>query len=401
MAEAYIIDAIRTPRGRGRAGGSLNEIKPVTLLVGLLKEMNRRYEFPTEAIEEFICGVVHPTSDQGSCIPRTAILAAGYDEKVAGLQINRFCGSGLDAVNIASSLIKSNLADLMLAGGVESLSRVPFNSVNGPERQDPETAFQLKFMNQGVSADLLATLNGYTREQVDAFGLRSHKRAASAWKEGRFSRSVVPVKDRNGLLVLDHDETVRGNTTMEKLAALKPSFEELGTSSYDALVPFKYPQVERVKHVHTGGNSSGVVDGASLVLLASETAIKTYNLKPRARVISSAIVGQDMTIMLTGPVPTTQKALKRAGLTVDQIDIFEVNEAFAVVPLYLMDQLGIPDEKVNISGGAIAMGHPLGATGAMLVGHCVDELERTKGHYGLITLCTASGMGTAAVIERL
>lgn len=401
MSDAFIVDAVRTPRGRGRAGGTLNEIKPVTLLVGLLKEMRERHQFPTAAVEEFICGVVHPVSDQGSCIPRTAVLAAGYDVTVAGLQINRFCGSGLDTVSIAASLIRTGSADLMLAGGVESLSRVPFNSANGPERQDPETALQLKFINQGVAADLLATLYGYTREQLDTFGMRSHQRAALAWREGRFSRSVVPVRDRNGLMVLDHDEIVRGDTTLQKLATLKPSFKDLGNTSYDALVPFKYPQIERVNHVHTAGNSSGVVDGASLVLLASEAALKAYNLKPRARVVSSAVIGQDLTIMVTGPVPTAQKALKRAGLTVDEIDVFEVNEAFAVVPLYVMDQLRIPEEKVNIGGGAIAMGHPLGATGAMLIGHCIDELERTGGHYGLITLCTASGMGTAAVIERV
>lgn len=401
MGEAFIVDAIRTPRGRGRAGGSLNEIKPVTLLVGLLKELKKRNDFPTSAVEDFICGVVHPTSDQGSCIPRTAVLAAGYDVTVPGLQINRFCGSSLDATSIAANLIRSGSADLLLSGGVESLSRVPLNSVNGPERQDPETAFQLKYIPQGIAADLIATMYGYSREQLDRFGLRSHQRAALAWSEDRFSRSVVPVVDRNGMVVLDHDETIRGDTTLEKLAKLKPSFEDIGSSSYDYLVPSKYPQVERVKHVHTGGNSSGIADGASLVLLASEAALKAHNLKPRARVVSTGVVGQDMTIMLTGPVPATQKALKRAGLSVDDIDVFEVNEAFAVVPLYFMDQLGVPEEKVNLSGGAIAMGHPLGATGAMILGTCLDELERTGGRYGVITLCTGSGMGTTAVIERL
>jgi acetyl-CoA C-acetyltransferase len=401
VTEAFVYDAIRTPRGRGKASGSLYEVKPITLLTGVLKELQRRHDLDTSQVDDVVMGCVTPVGEQGSCIAKTAALAAGWDFRASGVQLNRFCASGLEAVNMAAQKVRSGWEDLVVAGGVESMSRVPLGTDRGPWACDPETAFDTAFIPQGISADLIATLEGFTREQVDSYALRSQQRAAAARDAGRFKRSVVAVEDAIGDVILDHDEFIRPQTTLEGLAALKTSFDKMGEMGYDAVAIQRYPQVERIKHVHTPGNSSGIVDGAAAVLIGSPDKGKQLGLTPRARIVSVALSGADPTIMLTGPMPAARKALAKAKMQIEQIDLFEINEAFAVVPMKFMKELHVSDEIVNVNGGAIAMGHPLGATGAMILGTLIDELERRKLRYGLATLCVGGGMGIATIVERL
>jgi acetyl-CoA C-acetyltransferase len=401
MAEAFVYDAIRTPRGRGKSSGSLHEVKPVRLLTTLMHELQRRHDLDTSQVEDVVVGCVTPVGDQGAVIPKTAALAAGWDVKVAGVQVNRFCASGLEAVNMAAQKVRSGWEDLVVAGGVESMSRVPMGSDGGAWALDPETNIATSFIPQGIGADLIATLDGFTREMVDEFGVRSHHKAAAAQRAGHFDRSVVPVHDDLGIAILERDETIRPDTSVEGLSQLKPSFAKIGAMGFDAVALRKYSQVARIEHVHHAGNSSGIVDGAALTLIGNEEAGKRLGLAPRARIVSVALTGTDPTIMLTGPMPATRKALQKAGLGIDDIDLFEVNEAFAAVVMRFMRELGVPEEKINVNGGAIAMGHPLGATGAMLLGTMIDELERRKLKRGLITLCVGGGMGIATIVERL
>ena len=401
MSDALIFDAIRTPRGKGKKDGSLHEVKPVDLLAGTLDALQRRHGFPTELVDDVVMGCVSPVGEQGSCIAKTAALKAGWDFRASGMQINRFCASGLEAVNLAAQKVASGFEDLVVAGGVESMSRVPIGSDGGAWSQDPQTSFDTAFVPQGIGADLIATLEGFTREAVDGYALESQRRAAAARDEGRFDRSVVPVTDAIGLPILERDEFIKPRTTLEGLASLKLAFDALGELGFDAVALQRYPQVERIEHVHTAGNSSGIVDGAAAVLVGNERIGRQLGLAPRARIVATALSGADPTIMLTGPMPATRKALAKAGLTIDDIDLFEVNEAFAVVPMRFMKELGVPHEKVNVNGGAIAMGHPLGATGAMLIGTLLDELERRQLRYGLATLCVGGGMGIATIVERL
>ncbi|MFE1783138.1 acetyl-CoA C-acetyltransferase [Streptomyces sp. NPDC059506] len=401
--EAYVYEAIRTPRGRGKANGALHGTKPIDLVVGLIHELRRRLPgLDPAAIDDIVLGVVTPVGDQGSDIARTAAIAAGLPDTVAGVQENRFCASGLEAVNLAAAKVRSGWEDLVLAGGVESMSRVPMGSDGGAWAMDPMTSFETGFVPQGIGADLIATLGGFSRRDVDEYAAMSQERAATAWKEGRFDRSVVPVTDRNGLVVLDRDEHMRPGTTADSLASLKPSFAAIGEAGgFDAVALQKYHRVERIDHVHHAGNSSGIVDGSALVAVGSREAGERNGLTPRARIVSAAVSGSDPTIMLTGPAPASRKALARAGLTVDDIDLVEINEAFAAVVLHFVRDMGLPLDKVNVNGGAIAMGHPLGATGAMILGTLVDELERRDLRYGLATLCVGGGMGIATVVERL
>ncbi len=401
MAEAMIYDALRTPRGKGKKDGSLHEVKPISLLTGVLKQLQQRHDLDTAQVDDVVMGCVTPVGEQGSCIAKTAALAAGWDWRVAGVQLNRFCASGLEAVNIAAQKVRSGWEDMVVAGGVESMSRVPLGTDRGPWACDPETAIGTLFVPQGIGADLIATLEDFSREDVDRFALGSQKRAADARANGRFAKSVVPVTDSTGDTILAEDEFIKPHSTMEGLGSLKLSFEDMGRMGYDAVALTRYPQVERIRHVHTAGNSSGIVDGAAAVLIGSEEKGKALGLTPRGRVVATALSGADPTIMLTGPMPAAQKALAKANMTIDQIDLFEVNEAFAVVPMKFMKALGVPEEKVNVNGGSIAMGHPLGATGAMIVGTLLDELERRKLRYGLATLCVGGGMGIATIIERL
>ncbi|WP_067865874.1 acetyl-CoA C-acetyltransferase [Nocardia shimofusensis] len=400
--DVYVYDAFRTPRGRGR-GGALHGVKPISLVVGLLRALqDRNPSLDPKRVDDLILGVVSPLRDQGADIARTAALAAGLPETVAGVQMNRFCASGLEAVNTASQKVASGWESLVLAGGVESMSRVPMGSDGGAWANDPETNLTTGFVPQGIGADLIATLEGFTREDVDAFAVESQRRAATAWDEGRFARSIVPVLDRNGQTILDHDEHIRRGTTLESLGKIKPAFAALGTQAgFDAVALQKYHWVERIDHVHTGGNSSGIVDGAALVAIGNEAIGKELGLTPRARIVAGAVSGSDPTIMLTGPAPASRKALEVAGLSVDDIDLFEINEAFSSVALRFMKDLDIPHEKLNVNGGAIAMGHPLGATGAMLISTVVDELERRDQRRGLITLCVGGGMGIATIVERV
>ncbi|MFJ9470832.1 acetyl-CoA C-acetyltransferase [Streptomyces caniferus] len=398
--EAFLYEAIRTPRGRGKKNGALHGTKPITLLTGLIDELLRRHPgLDPAAIDDLVLGSVMPVGDQGGNIAKAAALAAGLPDTVCGVQLNRYCSSGLEAVNTAAARVRSGWDQLIVAGGVESMSRVPMGSDGGPWAFDPETSRKGAFVPQGVSADLIATIEGFTREDVDAYALQSQRRAAAAWSGGHFAKSVVPVVD-HGVPVLDHDELVRPETTLGGLGALPPSFAAPG-ALYDAIALQKYHWVERIEHVHTPGNSSGIVDGASLVLVGSERAGTALGLTPRARVVAAALTGTDPLIMLTGPAPATRKVLGLAGLTVDDIDLFELNEAFASVVLKFVKELDLPMEKVNVNGGAIAMGHPMGATGAMLVGTVVDELERRQARRALVTLCVGGGMGIATVIERL
>ena len=401
--EAYIYEAIRTPRGKGKANGSLHRVKPVSLVVGLLNELTARHPgLDPATIDDIVLGCVTPVGDQGADIARTAALAAGLPTTVAGVQVNRFCASALESINLAAQKVASGWDQMVVAGGVESMSRVPMGTDGGAWAMDPETAYDTYFVPQGISADLIATTEGFTREDVDAYAVRSQELAAAAWSGGRFAKSVVPVVDRNGAIILDHDEHMRPGTTMESLAKLPPSFAAIGDmGGFDAVALQKFHWVESITHVHTAGNSSGIVDGAAVVLIGSEQAGREAGLAPRGRIVATAVTGSDPTIMLTGPTPATEKVLATAGLSKDDIDLWELNEAFAAVVLKWVKDLDLPMEKVNLNGGAIAMGHPLGATGAMIFGTVLDELERTGGRYGLVTLCIGGGMGVATIIERV
>ena len=401
--EAFIYDTVRTPRGKGKPGGSLYEVKPVDLVAALLTELPKRNKgYDPQRVDDVILGCVTPVGDQGADIAKTAAMVAGLPETVAGVQLNRFCASGLESVNQAAARIRSGMEDMIIAGGVESMSRIPMGTDGGAMAMDPQTAFDVNFVPQGIGADLIATIDGYSREDVDRFAVWSQEKAARAWDEGRFSRSIVAVKDRNGLTILDHDEFIRRGTTIESLASLKPSFIMMGEHvGFDSVALERYTNVDAINHVHHAGNSSGIVDGAALVLIGNEQAGRDMGLTPRARIVSMAVVGSEPTIMLTGPAPASRKALAKAGLTADDMDIVEINEAFASVALRLQNELKIPDEKINPNGGSIAMGHPLGATGAMILGTLVDELERTGGRYGLATLCVGGGMGIATIVERI
>jgi acetyl-CoA C-acetyltransferase len=402
-SEALLFDAIRTPRGRGKHNGSLYSVKPVDLVVGLIDELlERNPGLDPERVEDVVLGCVTPVGDQGMDIAKTAAIKAGLPDTVAGVQLNRFCASGLEAVNVAAQKVASGWEDLVLAGGVESMSRVPMGSDGGAMAVDPETNYDSYFVPQGISADLIATLERFSREEVDEFAARSQRNAAKAWEEDKFSESVVPVRDLNDQVVLDRDEHIRPATTVQTLAELKPSFEAIGElGGFDSVALQRYHWLEKINHVHTAGNSSGIVDGAALVVVANEKTGSELGLKARARVLATALSGADPTIMLTGPAPASRKALERAGLTVDDLDLVEINEAFAAVVLRFVKDMGLPMEKVNVNGGAIAMGHPLGATGAMILGTLVDELHRTRGRYGLATLCVGGGMGIATVVEAI
>lgn len=401
MAEAFIFDHIRTPRGRGKATGSLHEVKPVDLVVGLLDEIKvRNPGLDPHRIDDVVLGVVSPIGDQGGDIAKTAALKAGYPDTVAGVQLNRFCASGLEAVNQAASRVRGGFEDLILAGGVESMSRVPMGSDGGAWASDPATALATGFVPQGIGADLIATIEGWNREDVDTYAAESHHRAAKAWANGYFADAVIPVRDLNGITVLEHDETIRPDTSVEGLAGLKPSFAQMGRDAgFDDVALEKYHWVERINHVHHAGNSSGIVDGAAIMAIGSEQVGLDLGLTPRARIIATAVSGADPTIMLTGPAPAARKALARAGLAVEDIDLFEINEAFAAVAMRFMRDLGITDEITNVNGGAIAMGHPLGATGAIILGTLVDELARRDLKRGLATLCVGGGMGIATIVE--
>ena len=401
MSEAYIIDAIRTPRGKGKKDGALYEVKPITLLSTLLNELKDRHQLDTSQVDDIVLGCVTPIGDQGADIAKTAAIAAGWDNNVAGVQINRFCASGLDAVNMAAQKVRSGWEDLIVAGGVESMSRVPMGSDGGAWSLDPETNLAAGFVPQGIGADLIASIDGYSREDVDTFAQNSQQKAAAAQAAGYFNRSIVPIKDKAGVTILAEDEFIKAHTTVQSLAKLNPSFAMMGQMGFDALALQKYPEVGQINHVHHAGNSSGIVDGAALVLIASEKAVQQYGLKPRAKILATALVGSDPTIMLTGPAPAARKALAKAGLSIDDIDLFEVNEAFAAVVLRFIHELKVDPAKVNVNGGAIAMGHPLGATGAMILGTLLDELERQNKKRGLITLCVGGGMGIATIIERV
>lgn len=403
MTEAFIYDAIRTPRGKGKPGGALHGVKPIDLAVGLIGEMRERFpDLDENRISDIIYGIVTPLGDQGMDLPRIAALAAGMPDTVAGVQINRFCASGLSAVNMAAQKIRSGWDEVVLAGGVESMSRVPMGTDGGAWALDPATNYDTYFSPQGIGADLIATIEGFSREDVDRYAERSQRLAGQAWDEGRFDKSVVPVKDINGITILDRDEHMRPGTTAETLGGLKPSFAMVGDmGGFDAVALQKYHWIEEIDHVHHGGNSSGIVDGAALVVVGSEKAGREMDMTPRARVVSAATSGADTTIMLTGPTPAAKKALETAGLTADDIDLWEINEAFASVVLRFQKDMDIPDEKLNVNGGAIAMGHPLGATGAMITGTVLDELERTGGKRALVTLCVGGGMGVATIIERV
>ncbi|HKX94856.1 MAG TPA: acetyl-CoA C-acetyltransferase [Methylibium sp.] len=401
MNEAMIFDAMRTPRGRGRADGSLYEVNPVDLLAGLMQALQQRNDLDTGQIEDAIIGCVMPYGEQSGCIAKTAALRAGWDLQVPGVQLDRYCGSGLEAINIAAAKVRSGWEELIVAGGVESMSRISMGGAPGPRDTKPEMVFQLKPVPTGVAADLMATLDGRTREDVDRYALESQKRAAAARAKGWFAKSIVPVKDPNGLTILAEDEAIR-DTTMEKLGALKPSFQAMGEQGgFDALAMMKYPQLARIDHVHTGGNSSGIVDGASLMLVGAEAKGRALGLTPRARIVSVGVVGTEPTIMLAGPAPATRLALQKARLRIEDMDLIEINEAFSSVVLRFLDEMQVDPAKVNVNGGAIAMGHPLGATGCMLMGTLLDELERRKLKRGLVTACVAGGMGIATIIERV
>jgi len=402
MTDAYIFDAVRTPRGRGKKNGALHEVTPIRLAATALEAIRDRNGLDTATVDDVVLGVVEPTGDQGADIARLAVLYADYDESVAGVQINRFCASGLEAVNMAAGQVMAGQADMAIGGGVESMSRVPMMSTGGAYGIDPDVAFKVYFVPQGISADLIATMYGYSRDDLDSFAVESQKRAANAWSKGYFKNSVIPVNDQNGLTVLDHDEHMRPDASMQSLGALDPSFAEQGEKfGFDGIAVQRYPEVERIEHVHHAGNSSGIVDGAAAVLVGTKEAGEAQGLKPRARIRSFGSVGTEPSIMLTGPSYASEKALKRAGMTEGDIDLFELNEAFAAVVLRYMDVLNIPHDKINVNGGAIAMGHPLGATGAMILGTLLDEMERRDLETGLATLCVGAGMGTATIIERV
>jgi acetyl-CoA C-acetyltransferase len=401
MPEALIYDGLRTPRGKGKASGTLHEVRPIELIATVMRQMAQRHSLDTGLVEDVVLGCVTPLGEQGGNIARIAVLHADWDERVPGQQLNRFCASGLEAINLAAMKVMSGQESLVAAGGVESMSRVQMSSDGSAWFLDPQVNFTTGFIPQGVSADLIASLEGFDREMLDAFAVRSHQRAATAWQEKAFAQSVVPVLDCNGSVILDYDETVRPETSVEGLAALKPSFQKPGEMGFDVTALAKYPQLEQMQHLHHAGNSSGIVDGAALLLIGDASMEAKLKLKPRARIVATACVGSEPTIMLTGPIPATEAVLKKAGLKVDDIDLFEINEAFAAVVLKAVKDLEIDMDKVNVNGGSIAMGHPLGATGAMLLMTALDELERRQGRYGLITLCVGAGMGIATIIERL
>lgn len=401
MTEAYIFDAVRTPRGKGKKDGALYSVKPVQLVAGLLNALQVRNDLDTSQVDDIVLGCVTPVGDQGADIAKTAAMVADWDVSVAGVQLNRFCASGLEAVNLGAMKVRSGFEDLVVVGGVESMSRVPMGSDGGAWVMDPETNIHSNFVPQGIGADLIATLEGFSRADVDAFALRSQQKAARASADGSFARSLVPVTDQNGIVLLDHDEFIRGDSTLEGLGKLKPSFEMMGAMGFDSTALRVYSHVERIEHVHTPGNSSGIVDGAALMLIGSAAKGKELGLKPRARIVATAVTSTDPTIMLTGPAPATRKALAKAGLSIDDINLFEVNEAFASVVMKFMKDMGVSESKVNVNGGSIAMGHPLGATGCAILGTLLDELEKRQLRYGLATLCVGGGMGIATIIERI
>ena len=401
MTQALIFDALRTPRGKGKADGALHSVKPVNLVAGLLTALQSRTALDTSQVDDVVLGCVTPIGDQGSDIAKTSVQVADWDVSVAGLQINRFCASGLEAVNLGAMKVRSGFEDLVVVGGVESMSRVPMGSDGGAWALDPQTNLHSHFTPQGVGADLIATLEGFSREDVDAYALHSQQKAARARADGSFNKSLVPVQDQNGIILLDHDEFIRAESTMEGLGKLKPSFEMIGQMGFDATALRVYSHVERINHVHTPGNSSGIVDGAALMLIGSEAKGRPLGLQPRARIVATAVTSTDPTIMLTGPAPATRKALAKAGLRVEDIDLFEVNEAFASVVLKFIKDMAVDPDKVNVNGGSIAMGHPLGATGCAILGTLLDELETRGLRYGLATLCVGGGMGIATIIERL
>ena len=401
MTQALIFDALRTPRGKGKANGALHSVKPVNLVAGLLTALQQRTSLDTSQVDDVVLGCVTPIGDQGSDIAKTATQVADWDVSVAGMQLNRFCASGLEAVNLGAMKVRSGFEDLVVVGGVESMSRVAMGSDGGAWALDPETNLHNHFTPQGVGADLIATIEGFSRQDVDAFALHSQQKAARARANGSFNKSLVPVQDQNGIILLDHDEFIRAESTMEGLGKLKPSFEMIGQMGFDATALRVYSQIERINHVHTPGNSSGIVDGAALMLIGSEAKGRALGLQPRARIVATAVTSTDPTIMLTGPAPATRKALAKAGLRVEDIDLFEVNEAFASVVLKFVKDMAIDPDKVNVNGGSIAMGHPLGATGCAILGTLLDELETRRLRYGLATLCVGGGMGIATIIERL
>ncbi|MBU1383984.1 MAG: acetyl-CoA C-acetyltransferase [Alphaproteobacteria bacterium] len=401
MTDAYIYDAVRTPRGKGKKDGSLHEITGLSLATQVLEALRDRNDLDTSKVDDVILGCVTPVGELGADIARTAVLSADWAQTVAGVQINRFCASGLEAVNMAAAKVKSGEADFAVGGGVEAMSRVPMGSDGGAWPVDPSSAFPTYFVPQGVSADMIATKYGFSRDDVDAYSMESHKRAAAAWADGRFSKSVIPVRNQLGLVQLDRDETIRPNTDMQTLGSLNPSFAMMGEMAFDSVINQRYPEVERVNHVHTPGNSSGIVDGSAGVLIGTLEAGQALGLKPRARIVGAASIGSEPSIMLTGPEFVTKKLLAKLGMTTADIDVWELNEAFAAVVLRYMQALDIPHDKMNVNGGGISMGHPLGATGAMITGIALDELERSDKSTALITLCIGGGMGTATVIERV
>lgn len=403
MSEAYIYDAARTPRGKGRADGSLHEVSSVSLSARLLNAVKERNGLEGHAVEDVIWGNATQVMEQGGCLARSSVLASDLDERIPGLSINRFCASGMEAVNLAANQVKAGAGDGYIAGGIEMMSRVAMGSDGAAIAVDPTLTFKTDFVPQGISADIIATEYGFTREQADAFAVESQRRAAIAWKEGRFAKSIVPVTDQNGLILLDHDEYMRPGTTVEDLAKLKASFKDMGEvmPGFDKVAILKYPHLNAINHIHHAGNSSGIVDGAAAVLIGNAEFGKRHGLKPRARIRATAKIGTDPTIMLTGPVPVTEKILKDSGMSISDIDLFEVNEAFASVVLRFMQAFDVSPDLVNVNGGSIALGHPLGATGAIIIGTLLDELERQDKNVGLATLCVASGMGAATIIERV
>ncbi len=401
MNEAYIFDTLRTPRGKGKPGGALYEVKPIELLASTLKALEQRNNLDTKKVDDVIIGCVTPVGDQGADIAKAALLYADWAQEVAGVQLNRFCASGLESVNLAAVKIRSGWEKLIVAGGVESMSRVPMGSDGGALLFDPEVSSKVGYVPQGISADLIATIEGFKREDLDTYAMRSQQLAANAWEQKYFDRSIIPIYDKNGLLVLDKDEIFRPGTNLETLGTLRPAFERIGIGGFDAMALKKYPFVERVHHGHTAGNSSGLVDGAALALIGSKEIGEDVGLKPRAKIISAAIVGTEPTIMLTGPTPASKKALAQIGMKPEDIDLWEVNEAFASVVLKAQKELNIDDDKLNVNGGAIALGHPLGATGTMLLGTLLDEMERRDLSTGLVTMCVGGGMGIATIIERV
>ena len=401
MAEAFVYDAVRPPRGRGKSDGSLHEVQPIQLLTSVLKSVQERNQLDTSFVDDVIMGCVTPVGEQGADIARTAVIEAGYAESVAGVQLNRFCSSGLEAINQAAAYVMSGQVDMVVAGGVESMSRVPMGTDGGALFMNPQIVARHKIVPQGISADLIATKYGYSRRDVDSYAAESYRRALEAQKDNRFAKSLVPYKDELGITLLDRDEGVRPGTTVDSLGALKPAFEMMGSMGLDALALMKYADVDKINHVHHAGNSSQIVDGAAGLLIGSKEIGDKLGLRPRAKIKAFAIIGSEPTIMLTGPVPATQKVLKKAGMSIQDIDLFEVNEAFAAIPMFFMEQLGVDHSKVNVNGGAIALGHPLGATGAIISATLIDELERSDKQFGLSTLCIGGGMGIATIFERI